>query len=153
MKFIVIIIASILLSCINNNSDKTRIEILPLKLKSISPSDYSITDKKKSFVLNAYFVRGDYKSREELEVKVDSFLSKEVNVYKQNLKEYGYVIIDFYKESDVLNEEYKESDSNFLDWQINDLLFSYRLNNQGVLECYYYNDGKIVKQVRKGKLF
>jgi hypothetical protein len=144
----------VLISCTQTRSD---FEILPLHPYSTnSAGDVATKDKSKEFVVKTYFIKGAKEISEQLENKVDSFVHSSIKQNINDLNSYGSYYIYFYKASESINENYRETgtDDN-LDSHSEDLLFVYNWSGGEFSGCHYYKGGKRVKTVldKKGEIY
>lgn len=137
-----------LTSCCQNN--KFDIKILPLHPYKASPTDYDHSDtKEKSYINKFFFIRGACVATDELSKRVDSFVLASLKDDSDFIK-YGGYYIDFFKESNELNENYRQgngTDETPSKHISEDLIFSYHWSNKKFTGCDFYKNGKVIKTI------
>lgn len=162
MKYIIFLLYSVfavVMSCCQN-TEISKIKIMPLHPYSASPTDYDKkTTPKKSFIAKFYFIEGACEATDELSYRIDSFIIESLRKDNKDFNRYGGYYIYFYRQSKDIDKDFRQQIdgifSNSLDAYTKDLLFEYEWSYKKFSGCYYYKNGKIIKTVlgKKGNLF
>ncbi len=129
--------------------NKGQIEIKPLHPYS-SPNYEDSIDKAKYSVIKFYFIKGACVATDDLSGLVDSFLIKSVSNDSIDFLSYGYCSIYFYRESNRINENYRERPDGMISYDIlsrddDELLFIYEWRHGSFKECSFHRNGKKIR--------
>lgn len=125
-------IVVLLVSC----TSKKQLEIVPL-----SPY-YKVETKHGKTIKSIYFL---VKHWEDQNSRQYDTLNEFSDVYKlSDTTKCNICSIYFYKESNRTNEEYRESESDFIDWHSKDLVFSKEWQGDKVVYIQRFKNGKVI---------
>lgn len=147
-----------ILGCSNKSTSK--IEILPLHPYFASlPKNSTTNINGKSYGVKFYFIKNTSKLNDDQSAEIDSFVQSQSKVLDSIIKEYDRFEIEFFQETDVLNEKFRDNIDgiygDILDYHIKDWLCVYSWERGVFSECRYYNNGQVYETDRQkvGSLF
>jgi len=109
------------------------------KLSPYSEISYIDTAPQKRF----YFLVKNYEPGNEHQLEeIKEFARKNV---EPDFERYAVYAMDFYKESNKTNTDYRQTPSDLLDWHATDLIFTLYWNYGKFAIFHIYKDGKSIK--------
>jgi len=125
-------------------------KIKPLHPYSASPFDYDSTVEKKRNFIEKYFFISNIKSNQGLMDSVDSFVAQLYDKSKIEIEEYGRFSINFYRETEVINENFRQEIDGMISYNLlenykDDLLFTYVWIDGEFFGCNLLKNGKVIE--------